>query len=67
MQVPLVNLVSNQDVIPRQRRLPLYLPQQQPFRQEDNLGGGRAGALKADLVAYLGQEDQNRIKLNKIK
>lgn len=66
MQMPFVNLVGDQDVVAGQRRLPLHLPQQQPLRQEDDLGGGRAGALEADLVAHLGEEgEQNRIKRNK--
>lgn len=54
VEVPLVDLVHNEDLVLRQARLPLQLPQEQPHRQEHDLGGRRTRALKADLVADLG-------------
>lgn len=39
VEVPLMDLVHDQDLVLRQAGLPLDLPQQQPHRQEYDLGG----------------------------
>lgn len=53
VEVPLVDLVHYQDLVLGQAGLPLDLPQEQPHRQEHDLGGCRTRALKADLVTNL--------------
>lgn len=53
MQVPLVDLVHDQDLVLGQAGLPLQVPEEQPHRQKHDLGGRRTCALKADLVADL--------------
>lgn len=53
MQVPLVDLVHDQDLVLGQAGLPLQVPEEQPHRQKHDLGGRRTCALKADLVANL--------------
>ena len=54
VEVALVHFIHDQDLVLGQAGLPLDLPQEQPHRQEHDLGGRRARALKADLVADLG-------------
>lgn len=53
VQVPLVDLIHNQDLVLGQAGLPLQVPQEQPHRQKHDLGGRRTRALEADLVADL--------------
>lgn len=55
VQLPLVDLIHDQDLILGQAGLSLDLPQEQPHRQEHDLGGRRACAFEADLVADLGR------------
>lgn len=54
MEMPLMDFIHDQDLVLGQAGLPLDLPQEQPHRQEHNLGSRRTRALKADLVANLG-------------
>lgn len=51
-----MDLVHDQDLVLGQGGLPLDLAEEQPHRQEHDLGGRRACAFKADLVANLGWE-----------
>lgn len=53
VEVPLVDLIHNQHLVLVQRGVLLDLPQQQPLGQKQQLGGGGAGGLEADLVPHL--------------
>lgn len=53
VEVPLVDLIDDENVVPRELGVPLSLAEEQPLGQEEDLGGGRAGGVETDLVGDL--------------